>query len=80
MAEDHSDRPHPHGALTKREQQVADLVCRGLSNKVVARKLSLSEGTVKMHIHRVFRKLCIRNRSALILALSAGSGDRPSKD
>ena len=58
------------GALTKREQQVASLVCGGLSNKIIAQKLSLTEGTVKQHIHRIFQKLDVRNRSDLIIALS----------
>jgi DNA-binding NarL/FixJ family response regulator len=58
------------GALTKREQQVASLVYSGLPNKIIAQKLNLSEGTVKQHIHRIFQKLGVRNRSGLIIALS----------
>ncbi len=57
------------GALTRRELQVADLVCGGLANKVIAHKLGLSEGTIKHHLHEIFQKLGVRNRSELIIAL-----------
>lgn len=47
------------GRLTGREQQVATLVCNGLPNKMVARKLNVSEGTstIKIHLHKIFQKL-----------------------
>ncbi len=53
--------------LTPRERQVAFLVTRGLSNKDVARELGLSEGTVKIHLHNIFRKLGAKNRYGLIV-------------
>ena len=53
--------------LTARERQVAFLVIRGLSNKRVARELGLSEGTVKIHLHNIFRKLGAKNRYGLIV-------------
>jgi DNA-binding NarL/FixJ family response regulator len=59
------------GTLTRRERQVAALVCRGLSNKNIAHKLGVSEGTVKSHVHRIFQKLRLPNRCALIIALSS---------
>jgi two-component system nitrate/nitrite response regulator NarL len=57
------------GALTNRERQVATLVCSGFANKMIAHELALTEGTVKQHVCRIYRKLCIRNRSALIIAM-----------
>jgi DNA-binding NarL/FixJ family response regulator len=57
------------GVLTSREQQVAALVCRGHSNKLIAQELKLTEGTVKIHLHRVFRKLNVSNRAALMVKL-----------
>ena len=54
--------------LTRREQEIAILVCGGHSNKFIARKLSLSEGTIKAHVHNILRKLRLQNRSALIIA------------
>jgi two-component system, NarL family, nitrate/nitrite response regulator NarL len=64
----------PLSALTQREQQIAALICGGLANKIIARELSVSEGTVKTHIHSIFRKLHIRNRVALVIALSGREG------
>lgn len=52
--------------LSPREQEVVRLVVRGLSNKEVARELSLTEGTVKLHLHSVFKKLGAKNRYGLI--------------
>jgi len=58
--------------LTSREKQIADLVCQGHPNKFVAHSLNLTEGTVKCHLHAVFQKLEVRNRTALIIKLSNG--------
>ena len=55
--------------LSDREQQVAALVCEGLSNKAIARKLSVSEGTLKSHLHTVFQKLGVQSRYSLLVAL-----------
>lgn len=52
--------------LTAREREVVQLVSSGLSNKLVARNLGLREGTVKIHLHNVYRKLRIPNRMTLI--------------
>ena len=52
--------------LTAREREVVQLVSSGLSNKLVARNLGLREGTVKIHLHNVYRKLGIPNRMTLI--------------
>jgi two-component system, NarL family, nitrate/nitrite response regulator NarL len=41
------------------------LAARGLSNKEIARELGLSEGTIKLHLHRVYHKLGVRSRFAL---------------
>ncbi|WP_052339626.1 helix-turn-helix transcriptional regulator [Gorillibacterium massiliense] len=43
--------------LTNRETEVLKLTALGLSNKETARRLVLSEGTVKLHLHRVYSKL-----------------------
>ena len=57
----------PFDALSARERAVASLVQRGLRNKEVASELGLTEGTVKVHLHKVFDKLGIRGRTELIL-------------
>jgi two-component system nitrate/nitrite response regulator NarL len=54
--------------LTDREQEIAVLVSSGLSNKEIGRELNLREGTIKVHLHNVFKKLAIRNRTMLASA------------
>ena len=52
--------------LTRREQQLARLVCDGRSNQEIADESSLSLETVKKHLHSVFRKLEVSSRSRLM--------------
>jgi DNA-binding NarL/FixJ family response regulator len=52
--------------LTKREEQVAALVRDGLSNKLIARRLNVGEGTIKAHLHAIFTKLSVQSRFELI--------------
>ena len=51
--------------LTVREREIMRLVAEGLSNKQVARRLALSEGTVKIHLHNIYQKVGVANRTAL---------------
>jgi DNA-binding NarL/FixJ family response regulator len=48
--------------LTRREQQLVQMISHGLTNKEIASQLSLSEQTVKNHIHRMLRKLGATDR------------------
>jgi DNA-binding NarL/FixJ family response regulator len=52
--------------LTSREIEIVRLVARGLPNKAIAKKLYLSEGTVKVHLHNVYDKLELDSRLALL--------------
>ena len=71
--------------LTSREAEIARLVSRGLRNKVIARELHLSEGTVKMHLHHIYGKLRLGGRTELALSTVgarvpmpvSGNGARP---
>ena len=54
--------------LTARQQEVVALVCRGLSNKEIARELRLSEGTTKVHVHNILVKTGFRSRTEIIFA------------
>jgi two-component system nitrate/nitrite response regulator NarL len=54
-------------SLTSRERQIVLMVAEGLSNKDVGRRLNLSEGTVKVHLHNIYTKLGINKRTALVL-------------
>lgn len=53
--------------LTKREHQIVDLVCMGLRNRQIADQCSLTEGTVKIHLNSIFRKLSVTSRTELIV-------------
>jgi DNA-binding NarL/FixJ family response regulator len=48
--------------LTRREQQLVQMISRGLTNKEIASQLNLSEQTVKNHVHRMLRKLGASDR------------------
>ncbi|WP_244480745.1 response regulator transcription factor [Mesorhizobium sp. Root157] len=49
--------------LTPREMQILEMVSRGLQNKAIAAEFSLSEHTVKIHLHNIISKLGIHNRT-----------------
>lgn len=60
-------QPIPNAAvqldsLTKRELDIAQLVAKGLSNKLIARELDISDGTVKVHVKHLLKKLGLRSR------------------
>lgn len=57
--------------LTDRERQIMGLVSEGLSNKEIGRRLNIADGTIKVHLHNVYQKLDISNRTVLAaLAIS----------
>jgi len=53
--------------LTPREIEVMRCVATGLSNNQIAEKLIVSEGTIKIHVHNIYRKIGINNRVDLTL-------------
>jgi len=53
-------------ALTAREREVLDLLGHGLSNKLIARELHISEHTVKFHISSLYAKLGVNNRAEAV--------------
>lgn len=65
--------------LTSREEQVVALVAEGMSNREIARRLKVTENTVKKSMLRIFDKLGISNRVELVLyALTARGGPGPA--
>ena len=61
--------------LTDRERQIMALVSEGLSNKEIGRRLNIADGTIKVHLHHVYQKLEISNRTVLAaLAISRNDG------
>lgn len=63
--------------LTDREMEVLHLASAGDSNKAISRKLAISEHTVKLHMHHVYEKLGVSNRTAAASLLLAA--DRHSQ-
>ena len=58
--------------LSVREGEVMLLAAEGLSNKEVAQRLKISPITVKVHLHHVFQKLAIHNRTRLAALVWSG--------
>ena len=56
------------GKLTGRQMEVLRLLALGKPNKLIARELDLSEGTVKIHLSAIFRILDVNNRTEAVLA------------
>jgi DNA-binding NarL/FixJ family response regulator len=56
--------------LTPREREIALLAMSGLRNKAIASALHLFEGTVKIHLHNIFRKLGVKSRTAMLVRFS----------
>ncbi len=48
--------------LTSREHEILKLIAKGLSNKLIAKDLDISDGTVKVHVKHVLKKLGLRSR------------------
>ncbi len=63
--------------LTRREAEVIHLVSQGFANKAIALRLGLREGTVKIHLHNIYQKLRVANRTALILRSTAERAQDP---
>lgn len=72
--------PNPQSAagsmagLTQREQEIACMVAAGNSNKVIARKLAISDRTVKAHLTTIFQKLNVHDRLQLALRVNKMGG------
>lgn len=75
LREDHPAPPEDDASLTDREQEILALVAEGMSNKLIARELNISDGTVKVHVKNLLRKLHLRSRlEAAVWALGKGMG------
>lgn len=64
-------------ALTVRELRVTALVAQGLSNKEIGRMLNIADSTIKVHLHNIYLKLGVRNRTALALVATKAALPTP---
>lgn len=55
-----------NGLLTSREIEIMRIVAEGLSNQGIGQRLSIHEGTVKVHVHHIYEKLQVTSRVALL--------------
>ncbi len=55
-------KSHSEAGLTEQEKRILELIADGKSNKVIARELRIAEGTVKVHVKHLLKKLNLRSR------------------
>ena len=60
------NRLHTYKRLTPREQEVLELIAMDCSNQEIARRLQVSQGTVKNHVHQILKKLGVNDRQKAI--------------
>ena len=69
--------------LTPREREIAELICQGLRNGRIAKRLRIRPGTVKTHIRNIYRKVRVKSKIAMLLTFVTDSrvlspqSDRP---
>lgn len=65
----------PFSRLTPRELEILERIAEGLSNKMIAQALAITDGTVKLHVKAILRKLGMRSRvEAAVAAVTHGLG------
>ncbi len=65
----------PFSRLTPRELEILERIAEGLSNKMIAQVLAITDGTVKLHVKAILRKLGMRSRvEAAVAAVTQGLG------
>jgi DNA-binding CsgD family transcriptional regulator len=65
-------RRHPLPELTQRHRQLLDLLADGLTNAQIARRLGLSEGTVRTHLQHLYRRMGVSSRTAAVTRALSG--------
>ncbi len=77
-----SSLPEPQGpTVTRRELEILRLVAEGLSNKEIGKRVSITEGTVKNHVHNALEKLHMDNRiQAAAYIVRQGLGRPPDEE
>lgn len=62
IRKDENTRTSLLAKLTSREHEILKQISKGLSNKLIARELDISDGTVKVHVKHILKKLSLRSR------------------
>jgi len=71
------EKKTPLSTLTPREREIIEHLAFGQSNKVIARELGITDGTVKLHVKAILRKLEVSSRvEAAVIAVEQGLGRR----
>ncbi|MEY2633160.1 MAG: DNA-binding response regulator [Pseudomonadota bacterium] len=75
LREESRSEERQHASLTERENTILKCLAAGMSNKLIARELDIMEGTVKVHIRNMLKKLKFRSRvEAAVWAVANGLG------
>ena len=61
------DPPETKQPLTTREVEIVRMIAQGCRNRTIAERLSISQGTVKVHLHNIYGKLGVDGRLALLV-------------
>jgi two-component system nitrate/nitrite response regulator NarL len=73
VSEKQETEASPFSELTPRETEILGLLAEGQSNKTIARNLGISDGTVKLHVKAILRKLEVHSRvEAAVMAVEQG--------
>lgn len=72
VLEDFESQPENEkiATLTQQQKKVLSYIVKGVSNKVIASQLEIAEGTVKAHLHNVYKLLSVKNRTEAVLAVA----------
>jgi len=76
-----SEEPEGLSNLTPRESEILVHIAEGQSNKVIARELDITDGTVKLHVKAILRKLGVHSRvEAAVIAVESGMNKKVRLD
>ncbi len=75
---DAEQRRHPVPRLTPRQNGLLHLVAAGHTNTQIARRLGISEATVRTHLENIYEKLCVSSRTAAVTRAFSGPAVSPS--
>ena len=74
-----SARRSNSAGLTAREREIAGLIAGGLSNREIANRLVISEGTVEVHVKHILSKLGYKSRSQVAAYIAHQQADAPGR-